>query len=385
MNRRIALYGGVFDPVHKGHLAVIEQILSELHPEQVILIPCGSPPHKKGRRISDGTHRAEMLCLATEAFPNVSVSDYELTKSETSYTVRTLEHFRKKLGSEAELIWVIGADNLQTFFSWYQPERILKLAKMAVLSRPGFDRLEAEKIFPGCYLIGKRQVDVSSTEIRERIRNGQSVAEFVSKEVEEYMKRNSLYPPTITVSEAEKLVKSCLTDSRSGHTLRVRDEAVRLAECFGVDSDKAELAALMHDITKQVSMSEQIELCARYSVKTDAMQEKDTALLHAVTAEAVSFYQFGIDDNEILSAIRYHTTGCAQMSPLMKIIYLADCIEPGRTNYPGLSQIRSLAHEHLDLAVLRAMECSVRYLKETGKPIHPDTLEAMEDLKGVVK
>lgn len=385
MNRRIALYGGVFDPVHKGHLAVIEQILSELHPDQVILIPCGSPPHKKGRRISDGVCRAEMLCLATEMLPNVSVSDYELTKADTSYTVHTLEYFRKKFGSEAELIWVIGADNFQTFFSWYQPERILQLAKMAVLARPGFDRLEAEKVFPGCYLIGTRQVDISSTEIRERMKNGLSVTEFVPKEVEDYMKRNSLYPPAITVAEAEQLVQSRLTDSRSGHTLRVRDEAVRLAERFGADSGKAELAALMHDVTKQVSMSEQRELCARYSIKTDAMQENDSALLHAVTAEAVSFYQFGIDDNEILSAIRYHTTGCAQMSLLMKIIYLADCIEPGRINYPGLSQIRSLACEHLDQAVLLAMECSVRYLKETGKPIHPDTLEAMEDLKGEIQ
>ncbi len=380
--KRIALYGGVFDPVHPGHVAVMEQILSELCPDELVVIPCGNPPHKKGRRVSDGHHRAKMLRMAVEHISHVTISDYEISKSEPSYTVHTLEHFRKEYGNGTELIWVIGADNIQPFFTWYQPKRILELAKIAVLSRPGFDRKEAETVFPDCYMIGQKQVDISSTEIRERTRAGKPITGLVPSGVEEYIKKHSLYPPTVTIQEAEQLVKERLREHRALHTFCVRDEAVSLAKRFSADEEKAALAALLHDITKQIPLEEHLALCKKFHITPDAMQKESTALLHSVTAEAVAFYHLGIDDNEILSAIRYHTTGCADMTLLMKIIYLADCIEQSREDYPGLAQIRSLAKENLDKAVLQSMERGLAHLKESQKPIHPDTISAMEYLKG---
>ncbi len=383
--KRIALYGGVFDPVHPGHIAVMEQILSELHPEELVVIPCGNPPHKKGRRISDGHHRAEMLRMAVKSFLNVTVSDYEISKTETSYTVHTLEHFRKEYGNDTELIWVIGADNVQPFFTWYQPKRILELANIAVLSRPGFDRQKAKTAFPDCYIIGQRQVDISSTEIRERIRTGKPITGLVPHGVEDYIKKHDLYPPTITITQAEQLVNDRLREHRRVHAFGVRDEAVRLARRFGADEEKAALAALLHDITKQIPLEEQLTLCRQYHITPDALQRESTALLHGVTAEAVAFYELGIDDNEILSAIRYHTTGCAGMNLLMKIIYLADCIEPNRELYPGLKQIRAWSEIDLDKAVLMSMERGLAHLQESGKPIHPDTLSAIENLKGEIE
>ncbi len=380
--KRIALYGGVFDPIHSGHIAVMEQILSELCPDELIVIPCGNPPHKKGRRISDGHHRLEMLRMALSSFPDVTVSDYEIAKKEPSYTVYTLEHFRKEYGNEAELIWVIGADNIQPFFSWYHPERILELAKIAVLSRPGFDRKKAEAVFPDCYIIGKQQVDISSTEIRNRIRTEMPITGLVPEGVENYIKTHNLYPPTITTTQAEQLVKGRLREHRRVHTFGVRDEAVRLAKRFGADEEKAAMAALLHDVTKQIPLEEQLAQCRQYHITPDALQRESTALLHSVTAEAVAFYELGIDDNEILSAIRYHTTGCAHMTLLMKIIYLADCIEPNRDYYPGLEEIRAWSEIDLDKGVLMSMERGLTHLQESGKPIHPDTLSAVEYLKG---
>lgn len=383
--KRIALYGGVFDPVHLGHVAVVEQMLSQLCPDELILIPCGNPPHKKGRRISGGKHRLAMLHLAVSHLDGVWVSDYEIEKPEYSYTVRTLEHFRRIYGPETELIWVIGADNIQPFFTWRQPEKILSLATMAVLSRPGFDRKAAEAAFPGCYIIGERQVDVSSTQVRQAARRGENLKDMVPEPVAEYIKANNLYPPSCTIEQAEGLVKSRLKEHRAAHTFGVREEAVRFAQRFGADKDKAALAALLHDITKQVPLEEQLAICNKYGIVPDEMQKESPALLHSVTAEAVAFYELGVDDNEILSAIRYHTTGCADMSDLMKIIYLADCIEPERENYPGLAEIRSLARENLNKACLAAMERGLAHLRETGKPIHPDTLSAIRDLKGEIE
>lgn len=380
--KRIALYGGVFDPVHLGHMGVIEQILSELQPDELIVIPCGNPPHKKGRRISDGTHRAEMLRLATKSFPNVTVSEYEIEKQEPSYTLHTLEYFKKQYGSDTKLFWVIGADNIQSFSDWHRPDDIVKLATMAVLSRPGFDRKEADSIFSDYYVIGQKEIDVSSTQIRERIRAGNSISGLVPSEVEDYIKSHSLYPPTVTIPQAEQLVKDRLRTGRALHTFGVRDEAVRLAKRFGANEEKAALSALLHDITKQVPLEEQLALCKKHHITLDAMQQRSAALLHGITAEAVAFYQLGIDDNDILSAIRYHTTGCANMNLLMKIIYLADAIEEGREDYPGLSDIRILAQENLDKSVLMSMERGLTHLRETDKPIHPDTLSAIESLKG---
>lgn len=383
--KRIALYGGVFDPVHMGHVAVMEQILSELHPDELVVIPCGNPPHKKGRRISYGNHRAEMLRIATASLNKVTISDYEISKKETSYTVHTLEFFRKQYGQDTELIWVIGADNIRPFFTWYRPEQILELASIAVLSRPGFDRKEAEQAFPDCYVIGERQVDISSTEIRENCKTGKSITGLVPPGVEDYLKRHFLYPTPITIAQAEQLVKRKLREHRCLHTFGVREEAVRLAKRFKADEKKATLAALLHDITKQQPLEEQLALCQKYHIFPDTMQKQNTALLHSITAEAVAFYELGIDDNEILSAIRYHTTGCVDMNLLMKIIYLADCIEPNREPYPGLDKIRVMAQKNLDQAVLMSMERGLVHLKETGKPIHPDTLSAIKDLKGGIK
>ncbi|MDY4977052.1 MAG: nicotinate (nicotinamide) nucleotide adenylyltransferase [Clostridia bacterium] len=380
--KRIALYGGVFDPVHLGHVAAAEQILSQLCPDELLLLPCGNPPHKKGRRISDGQDRLAMLRLAMKPLKGVTVSSFEIDQPDYSYTVRTLEHFRQVYGAETELVWVIGADNIRPFFTWRQPEKILSLAKIAVLARPGFDRTEAETAFPGCYIVGERQVAVSSTQVRQAARRGESLQGLVPEEVADYIQKNRLYPPACGIEEAERLVKSRLREHRAAHTFGVRSQAVELAERFGENPEQAALAALLHDITKQVPLEEQLDICRKYHIVPDEMQRESPALLHSVTAEAVAFYQLGIDDNEILAAIRYHTTGCADISGLMKVNYLADCIDPEREKYPGLADIRRLAEKNLDQAVLLAMELGLAHLRQTKKPIHPDTLAAISDLRG---
>lgn len=380
--KRIALYGGVFDPVHNGHLAVIEQILSHLQPDELLLIPCGNPPHKKGRRITDGTHRAAMLHLATKHLNNVTISNYELKKETPSYTVETLEYYRSIYGKQTELIWVVGADNITSFSRWYQPNRILELANIAVLTRPGFDPKKATEMFGDCYLITDTQVDISSTQVRENIKTKTDCSVLIPPCVEEYIRKNNLYPPTVTIETIKLLLQKRLREHRLIHTLGVCEEAIKLANRFGASKEKAELAALLHDWTKQVPLEEQQTICNRYHSIPDEMQKESVALLHAVTAETIAFYELGIDDNEILSAIRYHTTGCRDMNLLMKIIYLADCIEPNREPYPGLEEIRATAQKNLDKAVLLSMERGLAHLKETGKPIHPDTLSAIKGLKG---
>lgn len=378
---RVALYGGVFDPVHNGHIAVAEQILDQLQPDELLVLPCGRPPHKRGRRVSDGKDRLQMLRMAFAHLPCLTVSSYELDKPGASYTAETLAHFRALYGSDTELIWVIGADNIRPFFTWYQPEKILQLANIAVLARPGFDRSEAEEAFPGCYIIGGRQVDASSTRVREMARRGERLSSLVPPGVEAYVYEHRLYPPRCTAAQAEELVKQRLSPHRAEHTFGVRETAVRLAERFGEDPKKAEMAALLHDITKQLPLEEQLSICQKHGIVPDKMQQSSPALLHSMTAEATAFYELGIDDNEILAAIRYHTTGCPGMSRLMELIYLADCIEPGREAYPGLDAIRLLAEENLEAATLAAMERGMAYLQETGRAAHPDTLCAIKDLQ----
>lgn len=171
-----------------------------------------------------------------------------------------------------------------------------------------------------------------------------------------------------------------LSPKRYRHSLGVAEEAHRLAEHYGADRDKAYLAGLVHDCAKEVPPREAVNLLRnRYAALPDAVMVQMPGLLHGPLGACTAQSDFGIYDPEILDAIRYHTTGKANMSLFAKIIYIADYIEPNR-DYPDVEVLRKLTYEDLDGAILYGIDYTIGKLVKDGKVIHPDTVHCRNDL-----
>lgn len=169
-----------------------------------------------------------------------------------------------------------------------------------------------------------------------------------------------------------------LTPARWEHTLRVADTAVRLAKRENIDPDRAEIAAILHDYCKFWPEEDLILWIEKCHLPPDLLSY-NKELWHAPVGAEVARKELGIDDEDILNAIRYHTSGRPGMSKLEKIIFLADYIEPGR-RFPGVDQVRELSENDLDQAVLQALNNTIIFLIERGQKVYPLTLLARNDM-----
>lgn len=173
----------------------------------------------------------------------------------------------------------------------------------------------------------------------------------------------------------EYKLKKALDHQRYEHTLGVEQTAREMARIFGEDEERAALAGLLHDCAKCMPLSQMVK--AAKHAKIDDVMKESKALMHAVAGMCVAQEIYGVEDEAVLSAIRWHTTGRADMTRLEKIIYLADMIEPNRKPFPGLEQLRALCMTDLDGAMHAALRMSLEHVQEQGKTLHPDTLAAL--------
>jgi len=191
--RKIGILGGTFDPIHLGHLVLAEQVKEKLKLDQVVFIPCFCPPHKTRRKLSPAKDRFCMTRLALEDNPFFSVSDIELKRRGPSYTVDTLRQL-KDLYPDSKIYFLTGSDVLNEICTWKDPEQIYKLVKVVIAERPGFDEFDSENHFAKKSIIVKiTGMDVSSSQIREKVKKWKSIKYLVPFKVEEYIKRKKLY------------------------------------------------------------------------------------------------------------------------------------------------------------------------------------------------
>ncbi len=186
----------------------------------------------------------------------------------------------------------------------------------------------------------------------------------------------------MTENEIIKKLKATQNERRFNHTMGVVGEAERLAERFGVNVKKARITALLHDCAKnldETSGQDFPTLCQKYGVMLDSCAKSERALVHAFLGAAVAYKDYGIEDNDILEAIYYHTTARANMTPLEKLIYIADMTEPGRT-IEQAKEIRRLVEIDIDEALIYAIGCSIKHVIKKGTLIHPDSIHALNYL-----
>jgi predicted HD superfamily hydrolase involved in NAD metabolism len=171
-----------------------------------------------------------------------------------------------------------------------------------------------------------------------------------------------------------------LQDKRYGHTLRVADTAERLARAHGLDPERARLAALLHDAARETGPDEFLRLAGEWDLPVGEVEKESPKLLHGPVAAELSRRELGVEDEEVLEAIRAHTTGRPGMGPLALVLYVADKIEPAR-DYPSVGRLRRLAREDLRVATTESLRRAIDYNEGRGKDVHPSSRAALEWLE----
>lgn len=187
---RIGILGGTFDPPHVGHLMVAADAFAALRLDRLLLIPSAAPPHKRGRVCASAEQRLAMVRAAVASDPRFQVDDLELRRPGASYSVDTLRALSAR-HADAELFFIIGVDQLREFESWREPEEVARLARLVVMARggegaPPAGRFQAQPV-------PVTRIDLSATELRERVQRGQSIRYFVPDPVIEIIEREGLY------------------------------------------------------------------------------------------------------------------------------------------------------------------------------------------------
>lgn len=193
-NLRIGIMGGVFDPIHIGHLFTAEEARINFCLDKVIFVPCLNPTHKRNDQVTDVRHRLKMSYLATQSNPYFEVSKIEINRSGPSYTIDTIKDFRSIFGWDAKIFFITGADAFLEIESWFKKEELLEMCQFVAATRPGYDLNKLHSNFKKVLKIMEIPLlAISSTDIRNRIRNKLSIKYIVLEEVREYIYKNKLY------------------------------------------------------------------------------------------------------------------------------------------------------------------------------------------------
>ena len=207
---RVGVFGGTFDPVHLGHLIAAEEARTSLLLDEVLFVPAGRPWFKTGQPMAAADHRLAMVGLAVASNPSFQVTDVEIIRPGPTYTADTLEELRQTLGAEASLYVILGLDALAELGRWHRPERVLEMATVVGMRRPGsesFDPRWIEAVSPGAsarvVVLDSPLIDVSGVELRRRLAEGKSIKYLVPEPVESYIREHRLYTGAHETSGSE--------------------------------------------------------------------------------------------------------------------------------------------------------------------------------------
>ena len=189
----IGIFGGTFNPPHNGHLIVAEAVRNEIGLDKILFVPSYISPHKQEGEESISHHRLEMLKIAVAGNPYYAVSEYEINQQGTSYTINTLEFLLRQSLADHYFV-IIGMDNYLTFHQWKNPQKILELATLVVMNRPNYSKRINEAIgIKNIVFVEVPSVNISSSEIRLKVKRGISIRDDVGEKIEVYIKKHNLY------------------------------------------------------------------------------------------------------------------------------------------------------------------------------------------------
>jgi nicotinate-nucleotide adenylyltransferase len=343
---RIALVGGSFDPPHQGHAALLAAARKAIRPDRLVVVPAFHAP-LKGTPSASAQERLDLVRAL-----GVEVDPWEAKSKRRVYTVETLARYRGH-----DVHFVVGSDAAASFPRWKDPARLKSLATWWTAARPGFSgKIPAHfKRLPG------KMPEISSTEVRERLALGQDVSDLLPAPVLSMIRKKKLYGLDLLAR-----LKDSLNPGRYEHTLAVAGLASALARRWGIHGEKARLAGLLHDCGRAVPLP-------KLARKAAALGLPEPMLAHAWFSERLARSEFGVRDPEILSAIGRHTFGALSMSPLDKVLYVADASSPDRTHSEA-ARLRALAFDDLDEAFKAALCAKLRHALSKEAWLHPPSI-----------
>jgi len=351
---RIGIFGGSFNPPHIGHVEVSGAVASRLGLDIMIVVPAGTPPHKK---LPNGTPSADMRYIMTEnAFqqvPYTLISDIEVKSQNPCYTIDTIKIIASGYPG-AEFFLLVGTDMYQTLDTWKNSDTLLKIITPVELRRD--------------------LIDISSSQLREMLpkRKGR---EYVADFNYSYIIKNRFYGAKPDWDWLRSRAHSMLNPLRVPHVSACEREAVKLAERWGVDTDDAREAAILHDITKKLDLNENMRILEKHGITVGELGYNEEKLLHSITGSLLAKSEFGVSD-DVADAIEWHTTGRAQMTMLEKVIYIADYIESTR-DFPGVDELRRKAYKNIDEAMIMGLEMSIDDMHSRGITPKDTTTKAL--------
>lgn len=359
----IGIFGGAFNPPHKEHIRICRGLIDEFCIKKICFVPTKDAPHKVVDTPLD--KRSDLISLAIQNDSTLCIDKIEQNFEGKTYSVNVLLALKQKY---RDIVFIIGGDSMENFSSWERPDDIIKICPIIVVPRGDVTDKLTQAV--GQYnnkgasitiadTIGEK---VSSSYIRALVAFGLDTSEYLCEECGEYIERHALYrdyDPMI-----EKLKKRISAD-RYQHTVDTVLTALKLNDVWGVPSDKVFVATLLHDCMKDVDF-------VHKGVPEDTF---GTLVMHAFNGAMEAKINYGIEDEDILNAIRYHTTCRPQMSKLEKLVYLADMIEPSRV-YPDLDAIRQIAYRDAEQGFLAAFGSAYKHINNSIKNIYPLTIDA---------
>ena len=309
--KKIAFLGGSFNPIHNGHIYALDYVHDNLDIDAIVLLPNNISPFKLlNTEALDKWHRHAMAVLATMNKPYIYLSNIELDGYGVNYTIDTILAYHSIL-NDKELYFIIGDDILPKLHEWKDIHKVLSIVTFIVLRREmskskGIYRLVNE--YRNRFIFGNNEYkDLSSSNVRQLIREGKSIKRLVPEQVDIYIQKYNLYTQTyFTINLHERIkdrLKQMLSEKRYEHSLSVANEAVKLAKVYAADTSKAYIAGLLHDMAKELKENDKLKYCKIYNIELDKVYRTYTYLTHGPIAACMAKEYFFIEDPLILSAI----------------------------------------------------------------------------------
>lgn len=388
---RIGIYGGTYNPPHVGHMRAAAHAIEALKLDRLLLIPNNIAPHKQmPEDAATAQQRMDMLRMSAKGLEKTEILDLELQRDGKSYTSDTVTQIRK-IYPEGELFLLMGTDMFLNFLTWHEYRTISDQVTLAVFYRGERGEQEAvcrqqerlEEMGIRVVRICNPVTAISSTDLRRMLIFG-CADPYLCPGVGDYIRAQGLYDTVrdyknLPMDDLEETVVKLLKENRVAHVLGCRDAAVELARQYGENEVDAARAGLLHDITKALDGPLQLTLCSEYDILLSKFSQENPKTLHALTGSLVAEQVFG-ENQAVVTAIRYHTTGRPAMSRLEKILYLADYIEVNR-KFPGVDRLRAAAHRSLDEGMLMGLEMTLSQLREQKRQISQNSIDAARYLR----
>ena len=372
----ICIYGGSFDPVTNAHMAIIKHLSTQFN--KVIVVPSFISPFKKQGAVVGGDLRLEMLNAAIVDRPNVIVSDYEVAKGDTSYTIDTVRHFKNQYPNQ-NLFFALGSEMLKKLPKWHEFDSLKILTNFYVLNR--VDASLAPALLKR--LTKKLEVNleisdfVAGNEASALARIDIAFGNFKSipKAAASIIKKQNLYNDFDYIVKA--LNKFDLLQERIDHIYGTTTMAVNLAKKHNSNIADITLAALLHDIAKEVQIDKLIDMGVKFSAPPSEFPLK---VQHAFIGADVAKQIFGIKKKSVLDAIRYHTTGAPKMGKLAKLLFIADFCDFCKEGRDGTlyADVRAevRAEPKINKAVALILKTKIKHIESKGSDVYPLTMDA---------